>query len=247
MRVEIPCRKRKLVAQLIDPDRAGEAALALAVRYAAEAGVDLFLAGGSLTSVPVEDVIMRLKQLSSIPVVLFPGNLTQLTASADAVFLLSMISGRNPELLIGNHVIAAPLLSRMRERVIPIGYMLINCGGDTSVEYMSHTSPIPGGKNDIAVATALAGEMLGMKAIYLEGGSGAARPVNPSMIKAVRAEITIPLITGGGLDTAGKIDLAFEAGADMVVIGNGCEQDPSLITGACQVRDRFNNPPARLT
>jgi len=241
MRVEIPCRKRKLVAQLIDPDRAGEAALALAVRYAAEAGVDLFLAGGSLTSVPVEDVIMRLKQLSSIPVVLFPGNLTQLTASADAVFLLSMISGRNPELLIGNHVIAAPLLSRMRERVIPIGYMLINCGGDTSVEYMSHTSPIPGGKNDIAVATALAGEMLGMKAIYLEGGSGAARPVNPSMIKAVRAEITIPLITGGGLDTAGKIDLAFEAGADMVVIGNGCEQDPSLITGACQVRDRFNN------
>jgi putative glycerol-1-phosphate prenyltransferase len=247
MRVEIPCRKRKLVAQLIDPDRAGEAALALAVRYAAEAGVDLFLAGGSLTSVPVEDVIMRLKQLSSIPVVLFPGNLTQLTASADAVFLLSMISGRNPELLIGNHVIAAPLLSRMRERVIPIGYMLINCGGDTSVEYMSHTSPIPGGKNDIAVATALAGEMLGMKAIYLEGGSGAARPVNPSMIKAVRAEITIPLITGGGLDTAGKIELAFEAGADMVVIGNGCEQDPSLITGACQVRDRFNNPPARLT
>ncbi len=247
MRVEIPCRKRKLVAQLIDPDRAGEAALALAVRYAAEAGVDLFLAGGSLTNVPVEDVIMRLKQLSSIPVVLFPGNLTQLTASADAVFLLSMISGRNPELLIGNHVIAAPLLSRMRERVIPIGYMLINCGGDTSVEYMSHTSPIPGGKNDIAVATALAGEMLGMKAIYLEGGSGAARPVNPSMIKAVRAEITIPLITGGGLDTAGKIELAFEAGADMVVIGNGCEQDPSLITGACQVRDRFNNPPARLT
>ena len=247
MRVEIPCRKRKLVAQLIDPDRAGEAALELAVRYAAEAGVDLFLAGGSLTNVPVEDVIMRLKQLSSIPVVLFPGNLTQLTASADAVFLLSMISGRNPELLIGNHVIAAPLLSRMRERVIPIGYMLINCGGDTSVEYMSHTSPIPGGKNDIAVATALAGEMLGMKAIYLEGGSGAARPVNPSMIKAVRAEITIPLITGGGLDTAGKIELAFEAGADMVVIGNGCEQDPSLITGACQVRDRFNNPPARLT
>ena len=247
MRVEIPCRKRKLVAQLIDPDRAGEAALALAVRYSAEAGVDLFLAGGSLTNVPVEDVIMRLKQLSSIPVVLFPGNLTQLTASADAVFLLSMISGRNPELLIGNHVIAAPLLSRMRERVIPIGYMLINCGGDTSVEYMSHTSPIPGGKNDIAVATALAGEMLGMKAIYLEGGSGAARPVNPSMIKAVRAEITIPLITGGGLDTAGKIELAFEAGADMVVIGNGCEQDPSLITGACQVRDRFNNPPARLT
>jgi len=117
--------------------------------------------------------------------------------------------------------------------------MLIDCGGDTSVEYMSHTSPIPGGKNDIAVATALAGEMLGMKAIYLEGGSGAARPVNPSMIRAVKAEITVPLITGGGLDTAGRIEQAFEAGADMVVIGNGCEQDPTLIIEACRVRDRF--------
>lgn len=239
MKVEIPWKKRKLVAQLIDPDRAGEETLVTAVRLAEEAGVDLFLAGGSLTSVPVEGVITRLKQLSTIPVVLFPGNLTQLTVAADAVFLLSMISGRNPELLIGNHVIAAPLLRSIRESVIPVGYMLIDCGGDTSVEYMSHTSPIPGGKNDIAVATALAGEMLGMKAIYLEGGSGAARPVNPSMIRAVKAEITVPLITGGGLDTAGRIEQAFEAGADMVVIGNGCEQDPTLIIEACRVRDRF--------
>ncbi len=247
MRVDIPWRKRKLVARLIDPDRAGDEELAVAVRLAAEAGVDLFLAGGSLTSVPVEDVIRRLKQLSTVPVVLFPGNLTQLTVTADAVFLLSVISGRNPELLIGNHVIAAPVLRSIRENVIPVGYVLIDCGGGTSVEYMSQTSPIPGGKNDIAVATALAGEMLGMKAIYLEGGSGADRPVNPSMIRAVRAEITIPLITGGGLDSPAKIEQAFDAGADMVVIGNGCEQDPSLITGACRVRDRFNNPPVRLT
>ena len=247
MIVEIPWKKRKLVAQLIDPDRAGEETLVNAARFADEAGVDIFLAGGSLTSVPVADVIKRLKQLSSIPVVLFPGNLTQLTAGADAIFLLSLISGRNPELLIGSHVIAAPVLKNMRERVIPVGYMLIDCGGGTSVEYMSQTSPIPSGKNDIAVATALAGEMLGMKAIYLEGGSGAARPVDPSMIKAVRDELTIPLITGGGIDSAVKVEMAFDAGADMVVIGNGCEQDPSLILGACQVRDRFNNPPARLT
>jgi len=202
--------------------------------------VDIFLAGGSLTSVPVADVIKRLKQLSSIPVVLFPGNLTQLTAGADAVFMLSLISGRNPELLIGSHVIAAPVLKNMRERVIPVGYMLIDCGGGTSVEYMSQTSPIPSGKNDIAVATALAGEMLGMKAIYLEGGSGAARPVDPSMIKAVRDELTIPLITGGGIDSAVKVEMAFDAGADMVVIGNGCEQNPALIKGACLVRDSFN-------
>jgi len=118
--------------------------------------------------------------------------------------------------------------------------MLIDCGGGTSVEYMSQTSPIPSGKNDIAVATALAGEMLGMKAIYLEGGSGAARPVDPSMIKAVRDELTIPLITGGGIDSAVKVEMAFDAGADMVVIGNGCEQNPALIKGACLVRDSFN-------
>ncbi|HOC47527.1 MAG: geranylgeranylglyceryl/heptaprenylglyceryl phosphate synthase [Bacteroidales bacterium] len=240
MIVEIPWKKRKLVAQLIDPDRAGEETLVNAARFADEAGVDIFLAGGSLTSVPVADVIKRLKQLSSIPVVLFPGNLTQLTAGADAVFMLSLISGRNPELLIGSHVIAAPVLKNMRERVIPVGYMLIDCGGGTSVEYMSQTSPIPSGKNDIAVATALAGEMLGMKAIYLEGGSGAARPVDPSMIKAVRDELTIPLITGGGIDSAVKVEMAFDAGADMVVIGNGCEQNPALIKGACLVRDSFN-------
>ncbi|HNX83875.1 MAG TPA: geranylgeranylglyceryl/heptaprenylglyceryl phosphate synthase [Bacteroidales bacterium] len=240
MIVEIPWKKRKLVAQLIDPDRAGEETLVNAARLADEAGVDIFLAGGSLTSVPVADVIKRLKQLSSIPVVLFPGNLTQLTAGADAVFMLSLISGRNPELLIGSHVIAAPVLKNMRERVIPVGYMLIDCGGGTSVEYMSQTSPIPSGKNDIAVATALAGEMLGMKAIYLEGGSGAARPVDPSMIKAVRDELTIPLITGGGIDSAVKVEMAFDAGADMVVIGNGCEQNPALIKGACLVRDSFN-------
>lgn len=241
MRIDIPWKKKKLIAQLIDPDNAGDEAIAIAAGHAAAAGVDLFLAGGSLTCVPVEGVIRRLKQVSKIPVVLFPGNLTQVTTEADAVFLLSLISGRNPELLIGNHVIAAPLLKGIRERVIPVGYILVGCGGGTSVEYMSQTSPVPFGKNDIAVATALAGEMMGMKAIYLEGGSGAAKPVNPAMIKAVKAEITIPLITGGGLDTAGKVDEAFEAGADMIVIGNGCEQDPSLIIAACRVRDRYNN------
>ncbi len=241
MRIDIPWNKKKLVARLIDPDNAGDAAIAIAAGHAAAAGVDLFLAGGSLTSVPVDEVIRRLKLLSKIPVVLFPGNLTQLTTEADIVFLLSLISGRNPELLIGNHVIAAPFLKNIRERIIPVGYMLVGCGGGTSVEYMSQTSPIPYGKNDIAVATALAGEMIGMKAIYLEGGSGAAKPVNPAMIRAVKNEITIPLITGGGLDTAVKIGEAFEAGADMVVIGNGGDQDPSLIIEACRVRDRYNS------
>lgn len=234
------------MAQLIDPDRAGEERLVAVAGHAADAGADLFLAGGSLTSVSISNVIRRLKELSDKPVILFPGNLTQLTDEADAVFLLSLISGRNPELLIGNHVIAAPHLRHMRDRVIPVGYMLVDCGSRTSVEYMSQTSPLPYDKHDIAVATALAGEMLGMAAIYLEGGSGAARPVAPAMIKAVRSELRIPIITGGGLDTPGRIEEAFVAGADMVVLGNGCEQNPMLIHEACRVRDRINNRTATL-
>jgi putative glycerol-1-phosphate prenyltransferase len=240
MKIEIPCRRRKVVAQLIDPDNYDDASLVVTASRAAEVRVDFFLAGGSLTGTPVNHLIDRLKQLTDIPVILFPGNLTQLTDTADAVFLLSLISGRNPELLIGNHVIAAPFLRHIKETVIPVGYILVDCGGRTSVEYMSQTSPIPGGKNDIAVATALAGEMLGMKAIYLEGGSGAVNPVDPDMIRAVRSEITIPLITGGGLNSPEKINEAFSAGADMIVIGNGCEQNSLLIVDACLIRDTYN-------
>jgi phosphoglycerol geranylgeranyltransferase len=240
MKIEIPCRRKKVVAQLIDPDNYDDASLVDTASRAAEVRVDFFLAGGSLTGTPVNHLIDRLKQLTDIPVILFPGNLTQLTDTADAVFLLSLISGRNPELLIGNHVIAAPFLRHIKETVIPVGYILVDCGGRTSVEYMSQTSPIPGGKNDIAVATALAGEMLGMKAIYLEGGSGAVNPVDPDMIRAVRSEIKVPLITGGGLNSPEKINEAFSAGADMIVIGNGCEQNSVLIVDACLIRDTYN-------
>lgn len=232
--------RRKTVGQLIDPDKYSDESLSVIAGIADRAGVDFFLAGGSLTSRPVNTMIEKLRKLSGIPVILFPGNLMQLTDAADAVFLLSLISGRNPELLIGNHVVAAPFLKHIRERLIPVGYMLIDCGGGTSVGYMSQTAPIPRDKNDIAVATALAGEMLGMKAVYLEGGSGALMPVSPSMIRAVREEVSIPVITGGGLNTPEKIDAAFSAGADLVVIGNGCEKDPGLIADACRIRDDHN-------
>ena len=232
--------KRKMVAQLVDPDKFSEESLSLTAMHANEAKVDLFLAGGSLTNTPVGYLIEKIRQVSGIPVVLFPGNLIQLTASADAIFFLSLISGRNAELLIGNHVVAAPFLKNVRDIVIPIGYILVDCGNRTSVEYMSQTTPIPYDKTDIAVATALAGEMLGMKAIYLEGGSGARSPVSPAMIRAVREEITVPLITGGGLNSPEKIDEAFSSGADMVVIGNGCEKNPLLIVEACRIRDGYN-------
>ena len=246
MKIDIPYRRRKVVAQLIDPDKYSDDSLVAIVSRALEVKVDFFLAGGSLTGTPVNHLINRLKQLGNIPVILFPGNLTQLSADADAVFLLSLISGRNPELLIGNHVIAAPFLKHIKETVIPVGYILVDCGSRTSVEYMSQTSPIPRDKNDIAVATALAGEMLGLKAIYLEGGSGAVIPVDPGMIRAVRSEIKVPLITGGGLNSPERIDEAFSAGADMIVIGNGCEQNSLLIIDACLIRDTYNKSEVSL-
>jgi phosphoglycerol geranylgeranyltransferase len=231
----------KKTAVLVDPDKYDETGLADIVKMSTEAKADYFLAGGSLTQTSVVTLIHRLKELSSIPVILFPGSLLQLTTEADIIFLLSLISGRNPELLIGNHVVAAPHLKSVREKIVPVGYILVSCGSVTSVEYMSQTMAIPYDKTDIAVATAIAGEMLGMKAIYLEGGSGAQKPIDPEMIAAVKKEISIPLITGGGLRSAGTIEKAYKAGADIIVIGNGCEGNHSLITEACKVRDLLNN------
>jgi phosphoglycerol geranylgeranyltransferase len=230
----------KQVAVLVDPDKYDEEGIKDIAQRATAAGTDFFLAGGSLTHTSVTELINRLKNLTSIPVILFPGSLLQLTTEADLIFLLSIISGRNPEMLIGNHVIAAPYLKSVREKVFPVGYILVSCGPVTSVEYMSQTSAIPYEKTDIIVATAIAGEMLGMKAIYLEGGSGAEKPVSSKTITAVKNEITVPLITGGGLRTTIDIENAFQAGADLVVIGNRCEGNHSFIGDACHVRDSFN-------
>jgi len=229
----------KKVAVLIDPDKYDESGIRNVALKATSAGVDFLFTGGSLTHTSVDGMIRKLKGLTDIPVVLFPGSLLQLTTEADIILLLSMISGRNPELLIGNHVVAAPYLKSVRDKVLSVGYILISCGPVTSVEYMSQGAAIPYEKSDIAAATAIAGELLGMKAIYLEGGSGAEKPVSIKTIKAVKNEITVPLITGGGLRSAADIDNAFSAGADVIVIGNGCEGNPGLIDEACRVRDSF--------
>ncbi len=231
----------KKVAVLIDPDKYNESGIRNVALKASSAGVDFLFTGGSLTHTSVDSLIKTLKGLTDIPVVLFPGSLLQLTTEADIILLLSMISGRNPELLIGNHVVAAPYLKNVREKVLSVGYILISCGPVTSVEYMSQAAAIPYEKSDIAVATAIAGELLGMKAIYLEGGSGAEKPVSTNTIKAVKNEITVPLITGGGLRKAADIENAFSAGADVIVIGNGCEGNTGLIDDACRVRNAFNS------
>jgi len=180
--------------------------------------VDFIFYGGSLlTEGNHEKFISVLKDHCSIPVILFPGNYLQINKKADGILLLSLISGRNPEMLIGKHVIAAPYLKASNLEIIPTGYMLIESGRSTTVSYISNTTPIPRIRKDIAVCTAMAGEMLGLKVIYMDAGSGALNPVSLSMIRQVRKNINLPLIIGGGIKTSGQAAAISAAGADLVV------------------------------
>lgn len=231
--------EKKSVGILIDPDKSIGVSLDRILHSAEESKVDYILVGGSITFSSIEKIINYIREKCTIPVVLFPGNLLQLSRNADAILLLSLISGRNPELLIGNHVLAAPFLKDIREKLIPAGYILINCGSKTSVEYMSQTESIPADKHDIVIATALAGEMLGLKVIYLEGGSGAQTPVPGEIIKKVKDNISIPLIVGGGIREPEQIEKAYTAGADLIVLGNGVENDLRLLKEACLIRDKL--------
>ena len=231
----------KSVALLLDPDKAYGKGLEDILRTASECKTDYIFAGGSITFNSIDSLIDSVKKQCSLPVILFPGNLLQLSRKADAILLLSLISGRNPELLIGNHVIAAPFLRDLRDRLISVGYILVGSGKRTSVEYISQTESIPADKPDIVVATALAGEMLGYHMIYLEAGSGAPSPVPPPVISSVRENISIPLAIGGGLKSPQQILEAFSAGADLVILGNGCEKDPGLLKQACLIRDKIRN------
>jgi putative glycerol-1-phosphate prenyltransferase len=229
----------KSVALLLDPDKATGEGLQEILRIASECNTDYILAGGSLTFNSIDSLIDNVKSLCNIPIVLFPGNLLQLSLKADAILLLSLISGRNPELLIGNHVIAAPYLRSVREKLFPVGYILIGSGKKTSVEYISQTEAIPADKSGLVVATAMAGEMLGFHMIYLEAGSGAENPVPPEIIRSVRENVAVPLAVGGGLRTSLEITNTFNAGANLVILGNGCEKNPGLLSEACSIRDKI--------
>jgi len=230
------------IALLLDPDKIRGDELYKILDIAIKCRVDFIMTGGSLTFSNIDHLISLVKKYCSIPVVLFPGNLLQLSHKADSILLLSLISGRNPELLIGNHVIAAPYLKDAREKLISVGYILISCGSKTSVEYISQTEAIPADKPDIAAATALAGEMLGLSMIYLEAGSGASNPVPADIISTVRENISVPLAVGGGIRNKTEIEEIYKAGADLIVLGNGCEKNPALLAEACSVRDKFRLP-----
>lgn len=233
--------KKKFVV-LIDPDKLKTDNIDEVVELAHKAEVDSFFIGGSLVMNDTLDYcIMKIKEACQIPVILFPGGSMQLSYAADAMLYLSLISGRNPELLIGKHVETAPFLHASPLEIISTGYMLIDGGVPTSVSYMSNTYPIPSSKDDIAVCTALAGELLGMKLVFMDAGSGARIPVSESMIHAVSSKLSIPVIAGGGISSPEKALANVKAGADIIVVGNAIEKDPGLVTELAAAVHSVNN------
>jgi putative glycerol-1-phosphate prenyltransferase len=221
---------KKSFAVLIDPDKVNDSNMDLLIELSVSAKVDYFLVGGSLViSSYLDECLQLIKRNCTIPTVLFPGSPSQISKYADALLYLSLISGRNPELLIGQHVVSAPIVKKSGLEIMPTGYMVVDGGAPTTVSYISNASPLPADKNEIAMCTAMAGEMLGMKLIYMDAGSGAKRAISESMIEKVAASISVPLIIGGGIIEPEKAYLNCKAGADVIVVGNAIEKDASLI------------------
>lgn len=223
-------RNKKLLAVLIDPDKPTYAELEKLCGQAVQSGADLIFVGGSLlSSDSLENCLSGIRANCTIPIILFPGSVLQISDKADGILFLSLISGRNPDLLIGNQVIAAPYLKSSKLEVLPTAYMLVDCGNTTTAIYMSNSTPLPYDKPDIAACTAIAGEYLGLRYFYMDGGSGARKTVDPTMIKAVRKSIERPIIVGGGIRDAASARKIAEAGADVIVVGNLFEKEPEAM------------------
>jgi len=221
---------KKSFAVLIDPDKVTKPMLDEYTDLCVAANVDYLLVGGSLViSNHLDECVQHIKQNCPLPIILFPGSPTQISKYADALLYLSLISGRNPELLIGQHVVSAPFVRNSGLEIMPTGYIVVDGGAPTTVSYISNASPVPADKNEIAMCTAMAGEMLGMKLIYMDSGSGAKRAISESMIESVAKSIDAPLIIGGGIRDAEKAYLNCKAGADVIVVGNAIEKNASLI------------------
>ena len=217
---------------LLDPDRLHKKQMMALVEAGCNVGVDAFFIGSSLIlNSEFNTFVRQVKQQATIPVILFPGNAMQISRHADAILFLSLVSGRDPNYLIGEHIKAAPVIRQLGVEPISTGYMLIESGRMTSAEFMSNTRPIPRDKTDIAKATALAAEFLGMRMIYLEAGSGALYPVLPEMVQAVAEYVKTPVIVGGGIRKPEEARERAEAGASFIVTGNVLEasNDHSLI------------------
>jgi putative glycerol-1-phosphate prenyltransferase len=211
---------------LLDPDNLPEEKVSRFARQCEESGVDGFLIGGSLLiNDNLESFLIKLKTITSLPTIIFPGDINQISSKADAILYLSVVSGRNPEHLIGKHVLAAPIIRKCGIEPIATGYLLIESGRTTTAQYMSGSLPIPRNKSGIAAATALAAEYLGMKLIYLEAGSGADNAIPNEMVKAVSTLCSIPVVVGGGIKTPATAKEKVENGAKIIVTGNFFEDE----------------------
>jgi len=219
----------KMLAVLLDPDKCKGRVLSGTIAALKSDVPDFIFVGGSHTQLSIDSLIDLLKEELSSEIVLFPGNVSQVSTKANAMLYLSLVSGRNAEFLIGQHVSSSVAIKKIGIEVIPTGYILIDGNKPSSVEYITNTRPIPRDKKEIALSTAVAAELLGMSLIYLEAGSGANLPVDPEMIKHVSYGTDLPIIVGGGIKTVEQLTDAFEAGADLVVVGNILELDPSKI------------------
>lgn len=227
---------KKQFVVLIDPDKYNTRQLIDLVGLAGKSMVSYLFVGGSLLSDDnLDDTLKVIKDHCDIPVIIFPGDILQINSRADGILLLSLISGRNADLLIGKHVIAAPYLKKSGLEILPTGYMLIDSGRPTTASYMSNSLPIPSDKDEIAVSTAMAGTMLGLKLIYMDGGSGAQNAIPLSMIEKVKKNIQVPLIVGGGIRTPEDASERFRAGADIIVVGNAIETKNSLLQRIAEV------------
>lgn len=227
---------KKQFVVLVDPDKYNTRQLIDLVGMAGKSMVSYLFVGGSLLSDDNLDSTLKvIKDHCSIPIIIFPGDIMQINSRADGILLLSLISGRNPDLLIGKHIIAAPYLKKSGLEILPTGYMLIDSGKPTTASYMSNSFPIPSDKDEIAVSTAMAGEMLGLKLIYMDGGSGALNPIPTSMVEKVKATIKVPLIVGGGIRNPNEAADRFKAGADIIVVGNAIENKNSLLERIAEV------------
>lgn len=232
----------KMLSVLIDPDKNDIKSLHKVVDFSEKCKVDFLLVGGSIVFTSVENIVEEIKTITDIPVILFPGNALQITAKADALLFISLISGRNPEYLIGQHVISAPIIKNIGIQTIPAGYILIENGRTTSVEYMSNTIPIPADKPEIVTATSIAGELLGFQLIYLEAGSGANQTIGLNVISEVRKNIKIPLMVGGGINNGNDALGIYKAGADIIVTGTAVEKNPEILNEFSKARDFFTKP-----
>lgn len=216
---------KKGFALLIDPDKFTKEGFNRLINKLSPIKPDVILVGGSLIFGDLNQTIKDIKEILSIPVYIFPGNSMQISQNADGILFTSLISGRNSEFLIGHQVNAAPIIKQYNLDTVATAYILIESENNTTVRYMSNTTPIPREKTEIALATALAGEMLGFQTIYLEAGSGAKKCVPSNMISIIKENLTIPIIVGGGIRSAKDIERIYDSGADIIVVGNAFEEN----------------------